>query len=57
MICKNCQEKYNMEKTGYIHIWKDKNKIGHVDIQWLYDVRVSWFNKMEHIAPIEKIQW
>lgn len=45
-----------MDKVGYKHIWKDKNKIGHVDIQWLYDVRVSWFDKMEHIAPIEKIQ-
>lgn len=46
-----------MEKVGYKHIWKDKNKIGHVDIQWLYVERVSWFDKMEHIAPIEKINW
>lgn len=46
-----------MEKVGYIHIRKDKNKIGHVDIQWLYVPRASWFNEMERIAPIEKIQW
>lgn len=46
-----------MEKTGYIHIRKDKNKIGHVDIQWLYDNRFSRFNKMERIIPIKKIQW
>jgi len=47
-----------MNKLGYKHIWKDKNKIGHVDIQWFYDVRVSWFDEeMDRIAPIEKIQW
>ena len=47
-----------MEKVGYKHIWKDKNKIGHVDIQWLYVVHVSWFGEeMKRIAPVEKIQW
>jgi len=46
-----------MEKVGYIHIWIDKNKKSHTDIHWCYDIHVSVTNKMEHIVPIEKIQW
>ena len=45
-----------MEKVGYKHIWKDKNKQSHIEIQWLYDIRVTENNKTEHIVPIEKIQ-
>lgn len=46
-----------MKKVGYRHIWKDKNKKSHIDIQWLYDFSVINTNKTEHIAPIHKIQW